>query len=141
MNIIDYKETSSGNLKRVIQNGLDYHAFVPNPLPPENLLNNDLEVIRANSRADRALGELAGIGRNLANPQLFINPFVRREAVLSSRIEGTRADIKDIYALEAREPLNLSDNDAKPSEKDADVQEVANYIKALYYGISDNLRI
>lgn len=136
MNKADYKKSNSGNLKRIIQNGLDYYTFIPNPLPPENLLNNDLELIRTTSRADRALGELAGIGRNMANPQLLINPFVRREAVLSSRIEGTRANIKDIYALEAREPLDASETETVSNEKDADVQEVANYVRALYYGIN-----
>jgi Fic family protein len=53
------------------------------------------------SNADRALGELAGLGRTLPNPQLLIAPFISREAVLSSRIEGTQTDLTDLYAYEA----------------------------------------
>lgn len=63
-------------------------------LPP--VLDMDLELVRTLSDADRAPAELAGTGRNMANPRVFISPFVRREAVLSSRIEGTEADIKDV---------------------------------------------
>ena len=64
-----------------------YEAFVPSPLPPP--LEWSQELARSLSEADRAIGQLAGEGRRLANPHLLIRPFVRREAVLSSRIEGT----------------------------------------------------
>lgn len=58
-------------------------------------------MVRTLSDADRALWELAGLGRTLPNPQLLIAPFIRREAVLSSRIEGTQTDLTDLYAYEA----------------------------------------
>lgn len=64
-----------------------YWAFIPNPLPLS--MNLEPDVIYALSEADRAVGELAGMGRMLPNPHLLINPFIRREAVLSSRIKGT----------------------------------------------------
>jgi Fic family protein len=79
------------------------------------------------SEADRALGELAGLGRLLPNPHLLIRPFVRREAVLSSRIEGTQASLSDLYAYEAGQ-LALF-------ETTSDVREVYNYVRALEYGL------
>jgi len=88
-------------------------------------------LVNALSEADRLLGELAGLGRTMPNPQLLIRPFVRREAVLSSRIEGTQADVEDVYAFEAGQ-LGLPG--FKPIT--ADVQEVVNYVQALEYGIS-----
>ncbi|MEM5770311.1 MAG: Fic/DOC family N-terminal domain-containing protein, partial [Bacillota bacterium] len=68
-----------------------YWMFIPDPLPPEITVDHALWSLQ--SDADRALGELAGMGRNLPNPHLLVRPFVRREAVLSSRIEGTQADV------------------------------------------------
>jgi Fic family protein len=119
----------AGQIVRVGQGDGAYRAFVPHPLPPELAL--DLELARTLSGADRALGELAGLGRTLTNPNLLIRPFVRREAVLSSRIEGTQANIADLYALEARQ-LPLPGLSGAPPE---DVQEVANYVHALEYGL------
>src|SRR5436309_15501220 len=65
-----------------------YRAYVPEPLRPRFEWSAGLAA--ALSAADRAVGRLAGEGRRLPNPHLLIRPFVRREAVLSSRIEGTR---------------------------------------------------
>lgn len=108
-----------------------YRAFVPHPLPPK--LTLDLELVRTLSEADRALGELAGLGRTLTNPNLLIRPFIRREAVLSSRIEGTQADLADLYAYEAGK-LALSNRKQPPPE--SDVREVLNYVRALEYGLA-----
>ena len=66
-----------------------YRAYVPDPLPPP--LAWDAALAGQVSAADLAVGKLAGEGRRLLNPHLLIRPFVRREAVDSSRIEGTRA--------------------------------------------------
>ena len=93
-----FRSSDSGTL--VLVNG-EYSAFVPNPLPPG--LDWTLELISALSQADRALGQLAGVGRTLPNPHLLIRPFLRREAVLSSRIEGTRASLSDVLAYEANQ--------------------------------------
>ena len=105
-----------------------YRAFVPAPLPPEIAL--DLDLVRTLSDADRALGELAGLGRNLANPHLLIRPFLRREAVLSSRIEGTEADLADVYAFEAEQQTRSAD-----AGRGTDAREVHNYVVALEYGL------
>jgi Fic family protein len=79
------------------------------------------------SEADRMLGELSGLSRSLPNPHLLMMPFVRREAVLSSRIEGTRASLSDLYTYEA---IQLSMFEPSP-----DVREVYNYVRALEYGL------
>ncbi len=64
-------------------------------LPPPAMAY-DSELVMALSQADAALSELSGLGRYLPNPHLLIAPYVRREAVLSSRIEGTKAELSDI---------------------------------------------
>jgi Fic family protein len=104
-------------------------AFIPDPLAPIVAWNGELT--RALSNADRALGELRGIGNHLENPNLLIRPFLNREAVSSSRIEGTQAGIDDLYALAA------SDAAADPSRTIAnDTREVLNYADALHRGIA-----
>ena len=118
-----FKESTSGHLTPIPEGG---YAFVPNPLPPDNLLW-DPELVEILSSADRATGELAGIGRSLPNPSLLVRPFLRREAVLSSRIEGTRASLSDLLAYETVQlPL---------FETPGDVHEVHNYVRALEYGL------
>lgn len=89
------KNSPAGRLLKVDQGEAAYWAFVPHPLPPVFPL--DAKLVRTLSEADRALGELAGLGRALPNPHLLIGPFMRREAVLSSRIEGTQAGIADLF--------------------------------------------
>ncbi len=129
MNLDDFKQPA-GKLVRAGQGDAAYRAFVPSPLPPR--LDWDGELVRALSSADRALGELSGLGRSLPNPHLLIGPFLRREAVLSSRIEGTEADITDLYVYEAGQlPLP----GMKPASSKSDVQEVLNYVRALEYGL------
>jgi Fic family protein len=103
----------------------EYWAYVPNPLPPR--LDWTLELAADLSQADRALGELAGLGRVLPNPRILIAPFMRREAVLSSQIEGTQASLFDLYVYEAAQP--------PPSGQPSDVREVHNYVRALEYGL------
>lgn len=125
-----FRNSPSGQLIRVGQGETAYWAFVPHPLPPRLEMNSAL--IRALSEADRAIGELAGLGRTMPNPHLLIRPFLRREAVLSSRIEGTQADIAALYAYEARQ---LALPGLQPHPSDADVREVYNYVRALEYGL------
>lgn len=119
----DFQDSPSGHVRYVP--GGRYHAFIPTPLPPA--LNWSSALVQALSQADRALGELAGLGHAIPNPYLLVRPFVRREAVLSSRIEGTRASLTDLYAYEA---VQLSLWEPAP-----DVREVHNYVRALEYGL------
>jgi Fic family protein len=130
MNPGRFKNSTSGHAIQTMHGGMAYWAFLPNPLPPP--LPADTELWLALSKADRALGELAGLGRSLSNPNLLMHPFIRREAVLSSRIEGTQAGIAALYNYEARQ-LSLFDETPKPRE--ADVREVLNYVRALEYGM------
>jgi Fic family protein len=101
-----------------------YQAYLPAPLPPRLAWSAGL--VAALSQADRAIGRLAGEGRRLANPHLLIRPFVRREAVLSSRIEGTQATLGELLAAEAGVAVERSPED---------LREVANYVVALEYGV------
>ena len=101
-----------------------YWAYVPSPLPPPLAWDERLTV--SLSSADRAIGRLAGEGRQLPNPHLMVRPFVRKEAVLSSRIEGTQATLGELLAAEAGAAVDRSP---------ADLREVGNYVAALEYGL------
>ncbi|MGH2608475.1 MAG: Fic/DOC family N-terminal domain-containing protein, partial [Tepidiformaceae bacterium] len=90
---------------------------MPDPLPPAIEWTPGL--VRALSDADRLIGRLAGEGGRLPNPHLLIRPFVRREAVLSSRIEGTHATLGELLAAEAGAAVDRSPED---------LREVANYV-------------
>lgn len=115
---------------RVIKTETGFYAFLPNPLPPDIQLTPTL--INVLSEADHALGELAGLGNMLLNPHLLILPFSRREAVLSSRIEGTQATLSDLYIYEA---IQLPLFEPPADKGQADVREVYNYVRALNYGV------
>ena len=101
-----------------------YSAFVPDPLPPA--FDWSRELVHALSDADRAVGRLAGEGRRLPNPHVLMRPFVAREAVLSSRIEGTAATLGELLAAEAGAIVDRSPED---------LREVANYVVALEHGL------
>jgi len=132
MNRDDFESSPSGSVIQGGRGSAAYWAFIPHPLPPA--LTADWDLSRQLSTADRSLSELAGLGRSLPNPNLFVAPFLRREAVLSSRIEGTRSSIDDLYFYEAGQmPLPGLENLA-PSE--ADLREVLNYVTALKYGLT-----
>jgi Fic family protein len=104
----------------LVRTPADDWAFVPPPLAAE--LRLTAENVRALSEADRAVGELSGVGAWLPDPYILIGPFLRREAVLSSRIEGTEATLTDLVLFEARAPAG---------PRADDVREVRNYVTAL----------
>ena len=103
-----------------------YSAFVPNPLPPDPALEIDGEMQMLLSRADRALGRLDGSIQTLPNPDLFVFMYVRKEAVLSSQIEGTQSSLSDVLEVEA----SVFD-----PHHPTDVGEVLNYVIAMNYGL------
>lgn len=121
MNPSQFTADAPGELVKTVEG---FWAFVPNPLPPR--LDIGPITIKKLSAADFAVGELKGIGQMLPNPHLLINPFLRREAVLSSRIEGTIASFDQLILFEM-EPSRDSGN--------PDVGEVANYVSAMEYGL------
>lgn len=117
-----FKNSPSGKMVKAI-NG-SYSFFMPNPLPP--VLQWDINLVNDLSTADFILGQLAREGSRLPNPQLLMRPFMAREAVLSSKIEGTHTTLGEILANQAG---IASAGDAH------DLQEVQNYIEALEYGL------
>lgn len=102
-----------------------YEAFLPPPLPPK--FDWTPRLIRILSDADRLIGQLAGEGGRLPNPQLLMRPFLTQEAVLSSRIEGTQSTLGELLAVEAGAAVDRSLDD---------LREVGNYIAALDRGIA-----
>ena len=119
MDITQFQNSPSGRLVRAPGG---YWAFVPNPLPPKLEWNDAL--VSLISRADIAVGTLSGLSENLPNPHLLIYPFIRKEAVLSSRIEGTQSSLSDLLLFETTKV-----------ERQRDVREVQNYVKAMEYGL------
>jgi Fic family protein len=104
-----------------------YRAFIPAPLPPRPPLRLSGELHRLLSDADRALGRLDGSVLTLPNPDLFVFMYVRKEAVLSSQIEGTQSSLQDLLVAEA----NLLGEEATVG----DAGEVINYVRAMNYGL------
>ena len=112
---------------RMVQQASGYRAFIPNPLPPVPAIDLTGNVLALLSQADHALGLLEGAALLLPNPELFVFMYIRKEAVLSSQIEGTQSSLQDVLAAEAK----LFDPNA-PS----DVGEVVNYVRAMQHGIA-----
>ena len=120
-------EAKTGRAGRYIRQPSGYRAFIPAPLPPVPplLLNGNLH--RLLSQADRALGRLDGSVLTLPNPDLFVFMYVRKEAVLSSQIEGTQSSLQDLLAAEA---------DLFDETMPRDVDEVINYVRAMKHGLA-----
>lgn len=121
---MDPEEFRNSSAGKVIRTTHGYWAFVPHPPPLR--IEYDSQTVSLLSDADRGLGNLAGIGQLIPNPHLLIRPYIRREAVLSSRIEGTQASLSDLFYFEAAQE--------KPPRA-ADIQEVRNYVLAMEHGL------
>ncbi len=107
---------------RYVKQPNDYRAFIPESLPPDPpvLATGDLQVLL--SQADRALGRLDGSIQTLPHPDLFVYMYVRKEAVLSSQIEGTQSSLQDVLVAEAK---------ILSPDRPKDVDEVVNYVRAI----------
>ncbi|MGI5819367.1 MAG: Fic family protein [Armatimonadota bacterium] len=116
-----------GRSGRYIAQPQGYAAFIPSPLPPDPPVEMDAEMWQLLSQADRALGRLDGATDILPNPDLFVAMYVRKEAVLSSQIEGTQASLEDVIEYEA-----AGGNGHHPE----DVSEVVNYVAAMNLGLT-----
>lgn len=112
-----------GELKERTDKWGTYFTFIPNVLPPK--INFDQELVLSLSKADAKLGKLSGAGFLLPNPNLLIWPYLRKEAVMSSRIEGTRISLSELFLTEAK----------GNEENVPDALEVMNYVKAVNYGL------
>lgn len=125
-NIFNIKEMSRMNNSRAgdfINQPLGFRSFLPHNLPPEPPVEIDEEMLALLSEADRKLGRLDGITQILPNPELFVAMYVKKEAVLSSQIEGTQASLTDILEIN------------KKDEKREDIGEIVNYVGAMNYGL------
>lgn len=116
----------AGHFVNQLSGDLAYKSFIPKPLPPEPGIQFDTELMNLLSQSDQAIGRLDGVIKNIPNPDLFVLMYIKKEAVLSSQIEGTQASLFDV--LEKEEDI-LSD------EKDDDVKVTLNYISAMTYGL------
>ena len=116
----------TGRAGTYIRQPRGYRAFIPKPLPVDPPLVIDQELWTKLSAGDRALGRLDGATEVLPNPNLFVAMFARREAVLSSQIEGTQASLVDVLEYEA---------DAARKGLRSDVAEVVNHVRAMNHGL------
>ena len=123
MNPETFKNSTAGKCLRTITRP-PYWAYVLNSLPPR--IEVDWELANLLSKADTKLGQLSGAGQLLTNLHLLIGPFIRREAVMSSRIENTQSGLEDLFLFEAEE------TEVPPM---SDVKEIYNYVRAMEHGI------
>lgn len=118
-------ETRAGRLIKAGSGNAEYSCFIPEPLPPDNPpIQYDDEMIYLLSEANRFIGRLDEVTDNLISPNYFVYMYERKEATLSSQIEGTQASFSDLIKAEA----GMAD------EVPNDVKEIENYIKAISYG-------
>ncbi len=119
------KSTRSGRWEK--QPGPEsYYSFLPSPLPPSPPIQYDERLQALTEKAARALGRLDSITTHLPNPKLLLYTYIRKEAVLSSQIEGTQSSLSDLLLFE---------NEETPGVPLDDVKEVSNYVAALEHGI------
>ncbi|MBX3069344.1 MAG: Fic family protein [Thermomicrobiales bacterium] len=118
--------STSNRAGRYIRQPQGYQAFIPNPLPPDPRVQITEELVELLLSAQSWLSRLDGAIESVPEPGRFVRMYVRREAVLSSQIEGTLSTVTDLLASEAKvSGLTLP----------ADVREVSNYVAAMEHGI------
>ena len=110
---------------RFIKQQTGYNAFIPSKLPPNPPIKIEDEIHNLLTDANMAIGKLDAMGFLVPNLNHIIAMYIKKEALLSSQIEGTQASLENIFEYEGKIPIkNIND-----------VKEVINYIKALDYGI------
>lgn len=123
--MLELKSTRTGYLVERATVGESFYSFVPHPLPPKDFTLSQIHFDLL-EKANRALGKLDGLSQLLPNISLFIYWYVRKEAVLSSQIEGTQSSLSDLLLYEEKEV---------PSVPIEDVEEVSQYVAAVQYGL------
>jgi Fic family protein len=103
-----------------------YAAFIPKPLPPDPPLGLDADLLNLLEAAAGELGRLDGVAKVIPDPEFFVSMYVRREAVLSSQIEGTQSTLEDLLELEL---------ESEPSDPYSDVFDLINYVQAMNFGL------
>lgn len=122
--MVSHTDLANSPIGHLVPTYAGERAFVPDRLPRG--LSFSSSTVSLLDRASRAISMLAGVGETLPNPHLLIRPFLRREAVLSSKIEGTQTSISDLFLYEA--------SGAK-RDRVGDAREVRNYVRALEHGL------
>jgi len=117
----DFTQDAPG---KIVKTSTGYHAFIPASLPPKIKWSDHL--LSLLSKADRSIAQLSEVGAAFPAPHVVVRPFIRWEAVVSSRIEGTRTSLQELFTYEARQ-LPLFEN--------PEAHEVHNYVKALDFGL------
>src|SRR5262245_27653360 len=120
------KRGLQGRYIRIPSDPEPFDAFVPSPLPPDPRLRFDPELEELRDHAHLALGRLDSISTLLPDPSFFLYLYVRKEAVLSSQIEGTQSSLSDLLLYESKQA---------PGVPIDDVTEVSNYVDAMNYGL------
>ena len=115
-----------GRAGQYIQQLKGYKSFIPTPLPPVPPLKPDDEYNYLLSKASLALGKLSGLASVISDPDLFVYLYVRKEALLSSQIEGTQCSLEDVLSPDTNEERNKRD----------DIEEVSNYVRAMNEGLN-----
>ena len=126
------KRGATGTYASTAFGGEQVRAFVPRPLPPDPPIEADGEFQLLMERALLALGRLDGLSSLLPDTDLLLYSYVRKEAVLSSQIEGTQSSLSDLLLFEFEE---------SPGAPLDDVMEVSNYVGALDHGLHDGVRV
>lgn len=120
------KKVISGRAGSLVAQPAGYSAFIPRRLPPDPAIEFDGELVQMAQEAADAVGRLDGVSETLPDPDLFVAMYVRKEAVLSSQIEGTQSSLEDVLEYEA----GLESGESPP-----DVADVYNYVRALNHGL------
>ena len=115
-----------GRAGRLIPQPEGYTAFLPEPLPPDPPLDLDPTLLSLLEEAVGELGRLDGVARVIPDPDFFVSMYVRREAVLSSQIEGTQSTLEDLLELEL---------ESNPEDRSSDAFEIVNYVHAMNFGL------
>ena len=122
-------ENFNGKTGKLVQaSKAAYSTFEPNPLPLK--IEYTEEIIKLLSEAILSLGNLSNAGRRMSNPHLLIMPYLRKEAVFSSKIEGTRTSLSEVF-------LHEKENKKLTTSQGQDLVEVLNYIKAVQFGLKE----
>lgn len=114
----------AGELKENLTGELQYQSFLPTSLPPNPPIKLDKDIIQLLSKANRSIGMLEGVSQQVPDVDLFLSMYIRKEALLSSQIEGTQATLDDILDPNIAENTNQN------------IADVINYIKASKYAFS-----
>lgn len=127
-----FNEKSGKLIRRTATFGreiIEFDYFFPKELPEMKEFCNDISLMEKSNEANRAIGELQGLTKNIGNLDLFIDPYLRKEAVDSSQIEGTMVSLTDVFLSEA--------GSKKPEYMNPNVKEVVNFVNAISYTISE----